>query len=103
MQEVRHTVAHHLRLVSDAEDTDIRRQFLLKLVQHLVDFIAHCHDVLPLLHLDGEQEALTAVVSDVAVGVRIFAHHPCHVFQPHGVALRIGIDYLFLHIAYGIE
>ncbi len=61
--------------------------------------LSHLHDVVAGAHLYGEQHTLVAVTLDVLVLLWIFACDVGNVLQSDDVALRIGIDNLFCHVA----
>ena len=64
---------------------------------------AHADDILPFLHLDGEEEAFLPVVGDQAFCLRIFLPDVGDVFQADIVAFRVGIDNLLLHVIDGVQ
>ena len=69
----------------------------------LVDFASHVNNVAVFLHLDAQQQALLAVVLDVAFRRGVFFSYIGHVFQAYVPSCWVGVYDCLLDVIHRVE
>ena len=87
-QKVFDAFANNFRLVRNAEHLDFFRQAAFKFRKHMLDFLAHFHNVMAFFHFDAKHHALVAVHLDVGRTIGILAFYTGYIFQANHTSFR---------------